>query len=377
MNKNLPPLSLYIHIPWCIKKCFYCDFNTYLVKLNISYQEYVRHLLIDLEKNIYLSYGRTIKTLFIGGGTPSLLNLCALQQLLDGIYQRLPIASNIETTIEVNPGTIEEKDLINYLQAGVNRLSIGVQSFNLKKLTSLGRIHGPEDANNAALLASTIGLHNFNLDLMHGLPKQTLHEALEDLQQAISLMPAHISWYQLEIEPKTIFGYYPPVLPDDDLLWDIYQNGHQLLIASGYQQYEISAYSHTGYECFHNLNYWRFGDYLGIGSGAHSKITKPDGKVLRIVKTSNPRRYMQGYYLDKLYQVSLRDLPFEYFMNRFRLLEAVPRKEFTKFTNLAESTVRLALDKALTLGYISESNEYWQVTSQGKLYLNLLLELFL
>ncbi|WMQ74844.1 MAG: Heme chaperone HemW [Sodalis sp.] len=374
---NLPPLSLYLHIPWCVQKCPYCDFNSHALKCEVPHQDYVDHLLADLSHDLSLTSGRGVNTLFIGGGTPSLLSSSAMRSLLDGVRQRLPLAQDAEITMEANPSTVEADRFAAYQQAGIHRISIGVQSFEPEKLVRLGRIHGAEEARRAARLAASLDLCSFNLDLMHGLPDQSLAGALDDLVQAIALAPPHLSWYQLTIEPNTLFGSRPPSLPDDDALWDIYQHGNKLLTAAGYHQYETSAYAKPGFQCRHNLNYWRFGDYLGIGCGAHGKLTQPDGTVLRTVKTRHPRGYMQGNYLEKCYPVAPADLPFEYFMNRFRLLEAAPRVEFTSFTGLAETTVRHALDQALAGGYISESDSHWQVTNKGKLFLNSLLELFL
>jgi len=374
---NLPPLSLYIHIPWCVQKCPYCDFNSHALKGEVPHDDYVQHLLADLDKDVAMAQGREITTIFIGGGTPSLLSGPAMQTLLDGVRARLAVRDDAEITMEANPGTVEADRFVDYQRAGVNRISIGVQSFDQAKLTRLGRIHGPDEAKRAALLARSLGLRSFNLDLMHGLPDQTLEEALDDLRQAIALNPPHLSWYQLTIEPNTMFGSRPPVLPDDDALWDIFEQGHQLLSAAGYQQYETSAYAKPGYQCQHNLNYWRFGDYLGIGCGAHGKITYPDGRILRTSKTRHPRGYMQGNYLDRQHDVEAADKPFEFFMNRFRLLEAAPRTEFTRYTGLSEETVRPQIEQAKSLGYIEETPEYWQITQHGKLFLNSLLELFL
>ncbi|GKX63380.1 radical SAM family heme chaperone HemW [Pragia fontium] len=374
---KLPPLSLYIHIPWCVQKCPYCDFNSHALKGEVPDSDYVNHLLNDLDNDIQLTSGRSISTIFIGGGTPSLLSAEAMQKLLDGVRERLPVDAQAEITMEANPGTVEADRFNAYQQAGVNRISIGVQSFNQAKLERLGRIHGPQEAKRAARLAQELGLRSFNLDLMHGLPDQTLEQALDDLRQAIELNPPHLSWYQLTIEPNTLFGSRPPVLPDDDALWDIYQHGHQLLSAAGYQQYETSAYAKPGYQCQHNLNYWRFGDYLGIGCGAHGKLSFTDGRILRTVKTRHPRGYMTGNYLDKQHNVETDERPFEFFMNRFRLLEATPRADFVNFTGLDESLIRDKIDSALEQGYLTETAEEWQITEKGKLFLNSLLELFL
>ncbi|MDE9536451.1 radical SAM family heme chaperone HemW [Xenorhabdus bovienii] len=374
---KLPPLSLYIHIPWCVQKCPYCDFNSHALKGDVPHQEYVDHLLADLRADLPMIENREVSTIFIGGGTPSLLSAEGMQRLLDGVRASLPLSSQAEITMEANPGTVEAGRFSAYQKAGINRISIGVQSFGSDKLIRLGRIHGPDEAKRAAHLAADLGLRSFNLDLMHGLPNQTLNEALDDLRQAIELSPPHLSWYQLTIEPNTSFGSRPPVLPDDDALWDIFSQGHQLLTAAGYQQYETSAYAKAGYQCQHNLNYWRFGDYLGIGCGAHGKISFEDGRILRTVKTKHPRGYMQGRYLDQQNQVDNEDRPFEFFMNRFRLLEAMPRQDFSDFTGLPASAIRPQLDEALAKGYITENATHWRITKHGKLFLNSLLELFL
>lgn len=375
--RKLPPLSLYIHIPWCVQKCPYCDFNSHALKGEVPHDDYVAHLLADLDADLHLVGDRSVGTIFIGGGTPSLLSSKAMQDLLDGVRARLPLEAGAEITMEANPGTVEADRFSAYQRAGVNRISIGVQSFDAQKLERLGRIHGPEEAKRAAHLATGLNLRSFNLDLMHGLPDQTLEEALDDLRQAIALNPPHLSWYQLTIEPNTMYASRPPTLPDDDALWDIFEKGDQLLTAAGYQQYETSAYARPGYQCQHNLNYWRFGDYLGIGCGAHGKLTQPDGQILRTVKTKHPRGYMQGRYMDKQQAVETEDLAFEFFMNRFRLLEAAPREEFSLYTGQEESVIRAQLDEAIGKEYLVETQTHWQITRKGKLFLNSLLELFL
>lgn len=374
---KLPPLSLYIHIPWCVQKCPYCDFNSHALKGEVPHDDYVAHLLADLDADLPLVSGREIRTIFIGGGTPSLLSAEAMQTLMDGVRARILVAADAEVTMEANPGAVEADRFSGYQKAGINRISIGVQSFGDDKLIRLGRIHDAGEAKRAARLAATLGLRSFNLDLMHGLPEQHLGEALSDLSQAIELAPPHLSWYQLTIEPNTSFGSRPPVLPDDDLLWDIFSQGHQLLTQAGYVQYETSAYAKPGFQCQHNLNYWRFGDYLGIGCGAHGKISFADGRILRTVKTKHPRGYMEGRYLDQQNEVATEDRPFEFFMNRFRLLEAMPRRDFTDYTGLPESVVRPQIEAALNAGEISETATHWQITEHGKLFLNTLLERFL
>mgnify|MGYP000845849597 FL=1 len=377
----LPPLSLYIHIPWCVQKCPYCDFNSHAQKGAIPEQEYVHHLLADLAADLARYQEsvqqRPLHSIFIGGGTPSLFSAENIAFLLHQIEQRILFEPNIEITLEANPGTAEAERFLGYAQAGVNRISMGIQSFSDEKLQKLGRIHNAAEAKSAVGFARVSSLRSFNLDLMHGLPNQTLNEALDDLRQAIELAPPHLSWYQLTIEPNTMFAYRPPKLPDDDELWDIFEQGHQLLTAAGYQQYETSAYAKPGFQCQHNLNYWRFGDYLAIGCGAHGKLSFPSGKILRYSKTKHPKGYMRGEYLYEERDVSAEDRPFEFFMNRFRLLEAVPKNEFEQFTGLPLSAVDKTMAWALDQKFITETDRTWQVTEHGKLFLNELLEGFL
>ncbi|CAJ0990908.1 radical SAM family heme chaperone HemW [Pantoea sp. Nvir] len=374
---NLPPLSLYIHIPWCVKKCPYCDFNSHVLKDEVPHIEYVQHLLRDLENDLLLTNGREVRTIFIGGGTPSIMNSDSIHILMEGTRARVPLAADAEITIEANPSTVEAKRFSAYQQAGINRISIGVQSFSPQKLAILGRIHSVKEAKHAAYLADRMQLRSFNLDLMHGLPKQSLEEALNDLHQAIMLNAPHLSWYQLTIEPNTLFSSQPPILPHDDTLWDIFKQGDNLLTTAGYQQYEISSYAKPGYRCEHNLNYWRFGDYLGIGCGAHGKLTQMNGLIVRTVKTLHPHSFMQGRYQDKQYEILDAEKPFEYFMNRFRLFEDVPHEEFTHYTGLHKQTIQSQMDKAITAGYVVESETHWKITDKGRLFLNSLLEFFL
>lgn len=385
---QLPPLSLYIHIPWCVQKCPYCDFNSHAVKQGIPETEYIAHLLADLDQDLALVQGRPLHSIFIGGGTPSTFSAEGIAAILSGVRARIDIPAGTEVTMEANPGTVEASRFAGYVAAGVTRFSIGVQSFQASQLQALGRIHNPAQARRAAELATDLraqGLASFNLDLMHGLPQQDVSAALADLQQAIDLAPPHLSWYQLTIEPNTAFASRPPVLPEDEALWDIQEQGHALLTAAGYQQYETSAYSKTGYQCAHNLNYWRFGDYLGIGCGAHGKISRGAGAetlagdIVRTVKIKHPKGYMDlsRGYLDSTTTVAAEDLPFEFFMNRFRLLEACPKADFTAYTGLPVETVAPALARAVQLGLVSETPQHWQITPQGVRYLNELLQLFL
>lgn len=381
MNLTLPPLSLYIHIPWCVQKCPYCDFNSHAQKGVIPEQDYVQHLLRDLAQEIESFQDsiqkRPLHSIFIGGGTPSLFSAQSIGFLLQQIQRYIPFTPDIEITLEANPGTAEAERFKGYVQAGVTRISMGIQSFDDEKLQRLGRIHNAEEAKRAVQFAKASGLKSFNLDLMHGLPNQSLQQALSDLEQAIELNPPHLSWYQLTIEPNTMFAYRPPKLPDDDELWEIFEQGHQLLTSAGYVQYETSAYSKPGYQCRHNLNYWRFGDYLAIGCGAHGKLSFPNGEIIRYSKTKHPKGYMRGEYLYEKNVVPLSERPFEFFMNRFRLLEAVPKVEFEQFTGLPQSAVEKHIKWALQKQYIQQTDRTWQVTEQGKLFLNELLAEFL
>ncbi|MHC6526222.1 radical SAM family heme chaperone HemW [Vibrio proteolyticus] len=382
-----PALSLYVHIPWCVQKCPYCDFNSHALKDNIPEDAYIDALLEDLDTDIAKyrlnDAPRPLHSIFIGGGTPSLISADGIGRLLQGIEARIPFKTGIEITMEANPGTVEAQRFVGYRKAGVTRISIGVQSFEADKLERLGRIHGQQEAVDAAKLAHQIGLNSFNLDLMHGLPDQSIDQALADLDKAIELKPPHLSWYQLTIEPNTMFYYKPPTLPDDDDLWDIFERGHHKLTQAGYVQYEISGYSKPGYQCQHNLNYWRFGDYLGIGCGSHGKLSFADGRILRTTKVKHPRGYLAAYqnmvkpYLHTEQWVADRDRPFEFFMNRFRLMEACPKQDFIDTTGLALAQIAPTIDWALDKGYLTENATHWQISEKGKLFLNDLLEAFM
>lgn len=313
------PLALYIHIPWCVQKCPYCDFNSHTLKGGIPEDEYIAHLLADLNADLPLvthqNNIREVQSIFIGGGTPSLLSVAAMHKLISGVKARIPVHAKAEITMEANPGTVEANKFIGFQEAGINRISIGVQSFQSQHLKILGRIHNEQQAHSAIELAKGLGLRSFNTDLMHGLPQQNLDNALSDLQQAIDHAPPHLSWYQLTIEPNTLFYSKPPELPIDDVLWDIQIQGQALLAKHGYKQYEVSAYAKEGQQCAHNLNYWRFGDYLGIGCGAHGKITNlSTGRICRTVKTKHPKGYMNlsQPYMNANTAVENDDLCFEF-----------------------------------------------------------------
>lgn len=379
---TLPPLSLYIHIPWCVEKCPYCDFNSHALKHEIPEQAYISELIKDLDADIakFDLKDRPLTTIFIGGGTPSLFSADAIKQLLESVLSRFPHEDDIEITLEANPGTVEAEKFKGFFKAGVSRLSIGVQSFASDKLIKLGRIHDSNQAKVAAILATQCGVETFNLDLMHGLPQQTLEHALDDLKTAIALNPTHLSWYQLTIEPNTPFFSKPPKLPQDEVLWNIQDQGIELLKAAGYAQYEISAYSREGWQCQHNLNYWRFGDYLGIGCGAHGKITDlASNSIKRTVKVKHPKGYLntKREHLDHLTTVDVAELPFEYMMNRLRLQESFSLSEFEARTGLSSQTILPTLTLAQKKGLVLEQNQQWQVTKLGHRYLNDLLEMFL
>ncbi|OBU14554.1 YggW family oxidoreductase [Photobacterium aquimaris] len=377
-----PPLSLYVHIPWCVQKCPYCDFNSHALKTELPELDYIDALIDDLETDLMayqlVNSQRPLHSIFIGGGTPSLISPAEIGRLLRAIEARIPFSDNIEITMEANPGTVEAGRFEGYRQAGVNRISIGIQSFQNDKLQRLGRIHGRDEAIKAIELAKSAGLNSFNTDLMHGLPDQSIADAISDLKQAIALDPPHLSWYQLTIEPNTLYYSKPPTLPDDDDLWDIFEQGHALLTAAGYQQYEISGYSKPNKQCQHNLNYWRFGDYLGIGCGAHGKISFDDGRIVRTVKVKHPRGYLQADkpYLSEQVAVADSERPFEFFMNRFRLLEACPKQDFIDRTGLPLTTIAANIDWALEQNYLQDNGDQWQITEHGKLFLNDLLAAF-
>ena len=377
-----PPLSLYVHIPWCVQKCPYCDFNSHALKTELPELDYIDALIDDLETDLMayqlVNGQRPLHSIFIGGGTPSLISPAEIGRLLTAIEARIPFSDNIEITMEANPGTVEAGRFEGYRQAGVNRISIGIQSFQDDKLQRLGRIHGSQEAIKAIELAKSAGLNSFNTDLMHGLPDQSIADAIGDLKQAIALDPPHLSWYQLTIEPNTLYYSKPPTLPDDDDLWDIFEQGHALLTAAGYQQYEISGYSKAGKQCQHNLNYWRFGDYLGIGCGAHGKISFDDGRIIRTVKVKHPRGYLHADkpYLSEQISVADSERPFEFFMNRFRLLEACPKQDFIDRTGLPLTTIEANIDWAIEQNYLQDNSDHWQITEHGKLFLNDLLAAF-
>ncbi len=376
---SLPPLALYIHIPWCVRKCPYCDFNSHAAGPELPEDAYVTALLDDLDQELAAVQGRPISSIFFGGGTPSLFSANALGRLLRGVEQRIPFASDIEITLEANPGTFEQDKFKAYRQTGINRLSIGVQSFQPAKLEALGRIHNGDEAVRAAGMARAAGFDNFNMDLMHGLPDQSLEDALGDLRQAIDLGPTHLSWYQLTVEPNTVFWNQPPELPEDDILWDIQEAGQALMAEHGFRQYEVSAYAQAGRAARHNLNYWRFGDFIGIGAGAHGKLTFADGRILRAWKTRLPKDYLN---LAKPFKAGEKllpvdELPFEFLMNALRLTDGVEAELFTQRTGLPLEQLREARRAAEQKGLLQVEPDRLVATPRGQLFLNDLLQYFL
>ena len=376
---SLPPLSLYVHIPWCVRKCPYCDFNSHEARAKIPELEYIDALLRDLEQDLPRVWGRIVHTIFIGGGTPSLFSPEGIDRLLSGIRARLPLDQNVEITLEANPGTVELERFRGFRAAGINRLSIGIQSFEEEKLKALGRIHGRAEALRAAEAARAAGFDNFNLDLMFGLPGQTVEQALADMRTAMALRPTHLSAYQLTIEPNTLFHARPPTLPDDDTTWEMQSQLQTELAAAGYRQYEVSAYARPGYECRHNLNYWKFGDYLGIGAGAHAKITDASG-IKRLWKVKHPNEYLRTAGMPEgiggEQQLSRHDATAEFMLNALRLVDGFPSPLFQERAGLPISACEPELAQAENRGLIEWNTRTIRPTPQGRRFLNNLLELF-
>ncbi len=381
---KLPPLSLYIHIPWCIRKCPYCDFNSHAVRGEIPQQEYIDALLADLLRESPAAQGREIDTIFIGGGTPSLFTAEGIADILQGAAKIIPFAKDIEITMEANPGTFEQERFTGFKDAGVNRLSIGVQSFNDQHLQQLGRIHTGADAQKAIAAAVDIGFDHLNIDLMHGLADQSCEQALQDIQTAIDLGCDHLSWYQLTIEPNTEFHNHPPVLPESDILWDIQQHGQALIASAGFDQYEVSAYAKPNSQARHNINYWQFGDYIGIGAGAHGKVSFIDEQsqalqIHRRWKQRSPKAYLTN--IDPLggqNLIAADELPFEFMMNALRLKAGVPAHYYQERTGQSLEKIQQALKKAQNQGLLElDVDKRIIPTKQGALFLNDLLTHFI
>jgi len=351
-----PPLSLYVHLPWCLRKCPYCDFNSHALRGELPAEAYVDALLADLEQDLPLAWGRPVQSVFFGGGTPSLFGAAQFERLLGGIRARVPLAPAAEVTIEVNPGAVEHAPFADYLAAGINRFSLGVQSFSDASLQALGRIHGRAEALRAIESLHAAGASNFNLDLMYALPGQDLDAALADVRLAIDSRPAHVSHYQLTIEPNTAFHADPPALPNEDLAWAMQEACAGLLGEAGFEQYEVSAWARPGSACVHNLNYWRYGDYLGIGAGAHGKLTEAgQGTVRRRVRLRHPEAWMRAVQGGEVGLAEDRLLPaaeriFEFFLNQLRLRRGVRIADFEPRTGLGWEAVADPVEKLLRCG---------------------------
>ncbi len=393
---TLPPLALYVHMPWCVRKCPYCDFNSHAVSAgddSLPEAGYMAALLADLDQDLADFPGtaaREIVSIFIGGGTPSLISPDGYATLFAGLRQRLRLAPDIEITLEANPGTVEQGLFKGYHEVGINRLSIGVQTFQSEQLKALGRIHSGDEATRAADSARAAGFTTFNLDLMHGLPGQSVEQALDDLRRAIALKPTHLSWYQLTLEPNTVFYRQQPVLPEEDVLADIQEAGQALLAAEGFGQYEVSAYARPGHRCRHNLNYWQFGDYLGIGAGAHGKLSAltADGlSIVRTAKTRTPRDYLaaaqaaatgtSAAFRASAQGIAVDELPFEFMLNTLRLIEGVPSGLWHERTGLADAVVAATMQDLRARGLLLPEGERLAATELGQRYLNRVIETFL
>lgn len=380
--KFLPPLALYIHFPWCIRKCPYCDFNSHTLDRDLPEITYIHQLLADLEQDLPLINNRSLVSIFLGGGTPSLFSPAAIEKLLSCISKKISFAENIEITLEANPSTVEYQRFVGYRAAGINRLSIGVQSFQPDKLKKLGRVHNDQEAVRAIEAASAANFTNFNIDLMHGLPEQTIQDALFDLAMAISLRPTHLSWYQLTIEPNTFFAHKPPQLPQEEILWDIQEAGQKLLADEYFQQYEISAYCQNKKLCVHNKNYWEFGDYLGIGAGAYSKITNLEKQTItRFWKVKNPQQYAERSltknFIGEKNIIPKEELPFEFMLNALRLHATLPFTLFEQRTGLDLYLIQRKLDQAQNKGLINCNANSLTLTELGKRFYNDLVAIFI
>ena len=376
----LPPLSLYVHLPWCIKKCPYCDFNSHeMAGADPPEQRYIDALIADLEASLPLIWGRSVHSIFIGGGTPSLFSPAAIDRLLAELRARLRLDADCEITLEANPGTFEKDRFKAFRHAGVTRLSVGVQSFNDEHLKALGRVHDSAQAI-AAVQEAAANFETFNLDIMYALPGQTLEGLEKDMRQALALSPPHISIYHLTIEPNTYFAKFPPVIPEEDLAYAMLDRITEMTAQAGMQRYEVSAYAKPGHRCFHNLNYWQFGDYLGIGAGAHSKLSFAH-RIVRQVRWREPRLYIDnalaGEAVTQETEVSRADLPFEYMLNALRLRDGFKLQDFAEKTGLPVSALQTGLDEAERKGLIERDLTSLRPTERGFDFLNDLQSLFL
>ncbi len=380
---ELPPLSLYVHLPWCLKKCPYCDFNSHERRPEsdalAQQSRYVDALMADLEASLPLVWGRQVHSVFIGGGTPSLFEPQQIDRLIAGVRARLPLAPACEVTLEANPGTFERERFAAFRAAGVTRLSIGVQSFDDRHLKAIGRVHDAAQAR-AAVEEAARAFDTFNLDLMYALPGQTLPDLVRDLQTALAFRPPHLSLYHLTVEPNTVFAKFPPRLPDEDSAWDMLDHITLATAQAGLERYEVSAYARAGHRCVHNLNYWQFGDYLGLGAGAHGKLSFPH-RIVRQVRHRQPDLYMSkalaGDAVARAHEVARRDLPFEYMLNALRLKDGFTLQDYMEKTGLPPSSLGDALQKAEQSGWLSQDGAVFTPTARGFDFLSDLQQLFL
>ncbi len=377
----VPPLSLYVHLPWCVQKCPYCDFNSHALSGALPAAQYMDALLRDLEYSLPADNRRPIISVFFGGGTPSLFPAAQIERFLDRLGTRGCLATDAEITLEANPGTVERHSFKGFAAAGINRVSIGAQSFDAAQLAALGRIHNPDDTRVAVAEVRAAGIDNFNLDLMFGLPGQSSEACLEDLQQALALQPAHLSAYQLTIEPNTAFHKHPPALRDEDSAWEMQIEAQAVLQAHGFAQYEVSAYSQPGRSCRHNINYWQYGDYLGIGAGAHQKLTGTDGNIVRLRRRAHPGRYMRAAgtpdCIAESRTVSPAERVFEFMLNVLRLRQGFHRALFETRTGLQWRELAPRLELARERGLLVQRSDSWLTSELGWRFLNDLQALFL
>jgi putative oxygen-independent coproporphyrinogen III oxidase len=387
MIQQLPPLALYVHMPWCVRKCPYCDFNSHVAPESIPQRQYIDALLEDLALDAGAAQGRSLVSVFFGGGTPSLFAPDEVGRFLEAARSLVPFAPDAEVTLEANPGTVEHGRFGGYRDAGINRVSVGAQTFDAAQLHTLGRIHGSDDIAKAVDEVLSAGIENFNLDLMYGLPAQTLQQALADLDAALALAPTHISHYQLTLEPGTVFYHRPPPLPDSDAIWQMQLDCQERLAERGYEHYEVSAYGRVGRRSRHNLNYWQFGDYIGVGAGAHGKLTwlasdeRARLAVVRSARIKQPREFLRRASADRVsdrFQVATADLPFEYMLNVLRLTDAFAEAEFEARTGVGFGTIESALGEAQRKRLMQPAGAgRWQVTELGQRFLNDVQSLFL
>ena len=384
---QLPPLALYVHMPWCVRKCPYCDFNSHAAPEQIPQQQYIDALLEDLAIDARAAQGRALASIFFGGGTPSLFAPDEVGRFLEAARSLVPFAPDVEVTLEANPGTVEHGRFSGYRAAGINRVSLGAQTFDAEHLRTLGRIHGSGDIAKAVDEVRSAGLENFNLDLMYGLPAQTLQQALADLDAALALEPTHVSHYQLTLEPGTVFYHRPPALPDSDAIWQMQLDCQEKLASRGYEHYEVSAYAQAGRRSRHNLNYWRFGDYIGVGAGAHGKLTwlaseeRARLTIVRSARVKQPREFLRRAAAERIsdrFAVESADLPFEYMLNVLRLTEDFGEADFAARTGLEFETIARAIAEAQRKRLLQAAGPgRWRVTELGQRFLNDLQALFL